>query len=72
VDCDRYHDAWIHFPARWNDPNFNGVLTKGTPILRDKWSLRTAPLTNNETQRALDLTSAISRETGIDRRQFRA
>src|SRR5215475_8103617 len=21
VDCDRYHDNWIHFPARWNDPH---------------------------------------------------
>lgn len=24
VDCDRYRDAWIHFPARWNDANFSG------------------------------------------------
>ena len=30
VECDTYHDAWIHFPARWNEPNFNGVLPKGT------------------------------------------
>jgi len=32
VDCDRYYDTWIHFPARWNDVNFSGVLPKGTPI----------------------------------------
>jgi hypothetical protein len=78
VDCDRYHDAWIHFPARWNDANFNGVLPKGTPIaqcfpiLRDKWVLRTAPLTDEESQRAHDLTHAILRERGVYRRQFRA
>jgi hypothetical protein len=78
VDCDRYHDAWIHFPARWNDPDFRGVLPRGTPIAqcfpikRDRWVTRTAPLTEEETQRALDLTSAISREMGVYRRQYRA
>jgi len=78
VDCDRYHDAWIHFPARWNDANFSGVLPKGTPVAqcfpikREKWALRTVPLTDEETQRALDLTGAISREMGVYRRQYRA
>jgi hypothetical protein len=78
VDCDRYHENWIHFPARWNDPDFSGVLPKGTPVAhcvpvkRGDWALRTAPLTAEETQRAYDLTSAISRETGVYRRQFRA
>jgi hypothetical protein len=28
VDSDRYHDNWIHFPARWHDLNFRGVLPK--------------------------------------------
>ncbi len=32
VDCDRYHDNWIHFPAHWHDLNFSGVLPKGTPV----------------------------------------
>jgi hypothetical protein len=32
VDCDRYHDNWVHFPAHWHDPEFTGVLAKGTPI----------------------------------------
>jgi hypothetical protein len=78
VECDGYHDAWIHFPARWNDPNFTGVLPKGTPIVqcfpikRDNWVARTAPLNEEETQRAHDLTSAILRERGVYRRQFRS
>jgi hypothetical protein len=78
VDCDRYHDNWIHFPARWHDANFSGVLPRGTPIAqclpvkREKWVARTTTFTKEETQRAHDLTTAISREQGIYRRQFRA
>lgn len=78
VDCDRYHDAWVHFPAHWHDEKFSGVLPKGTPVAqcfpikRDDWSLQTAAFTDEETQRTHDLTNAIFRETGVYRRQFRA
>jgi len=78
VDCDRYHDAWIHFPAKWHDMNFSGVLPKGTPIAqcfpvkRDNWTVRTAAFTEQETQRTHDLTNQIDREKGVYRRQFRA
>jgi hypothetical protein len=56
VDCDKYSDNWIHFPARWNDANFSGVLRKGTPIAqcmpikREGWTARVAPLNKEETQ----------------------
>ena len=78
VDCDRYHDNWIQFPAYWHDANFSGVLPKGTPVAqcipvkRDSWQLETATFGKEKTQRVHDLTTAISRETGIYRRQFRA
>jgi hypothetical protein len=78
VDCDNYRDSWIHFPARWNDPDFNGVLPKGTPVAqcvpvkRGSWTLQTLPFTAEDTQRVHDLTGAISRETGFYRRHFRA
>jgi hypothetical protein len=42
------------------------------PIKRDNWVARTAPLNEEETQRAHDLTSAILRERGVYRRQFRS
>src|SRR5262245_2197742 len=64
VDSDRYHDNWIHFPARWHDLNFRGVLPKGTPVAqcvpvkRESWVARTAPFTKEETQRAHDDSSA--------------
>jgi hypothetical protein len=78
VDCDSYHDAWIHFPARWHDTNFSGVLPKGTPVAqcfpvkRESWIARTAAFTEEETQRAYDLANEISREKGVYRRQYRS
>ena len=78
VDCDLYHDAWIHFPAYWHDANFNGVLPKGTPVAqcfpirRDKWTARTAAFTEEETQRVHDTTNAVFGQRGVYRRQFRA
>ena len=78
VDCDRYHDNWIHFPAHWHDASFSGVLPKGTPVAqcmpvkRENWVAHTMPFTAEESQRAHDLTTAIDREPGLYRRQFRA
>ncbi|HEX2818051.1 MAG TPA: hypothetical protein VHN39_16785 [Phenylobacterium sp.] len=78
VDCDRYHDAWINFPAHWRDAQFEGVLPRGTPVAqvfpvkRETWVARTAAFTEAETQRAHDLVNAIGREKGVYRRQFRA
>jgi hypothetical protein len=78
VDCDRYHDNWVHFPAHWHDPEFTGVLAKGTPIAqcvpvrRENWVLRTAAFTPEDAQRTHDLTNAINREPGLYRKQFRA
>lgn len=78
VDCDRYRDAWIHFPARWCDETFSGVLRKGTPIAqcfpirREAWGLQTAALTDVETERTADLLSDMAREKGVYRKRFRA
>ncbi len=77
VDCDLYYDNSIHFPAHWHDANFNGVLPKGTPIAqcmpvkRETWVADALPFTSEETQRTHDLTTAIDREPGVYRRQFR-
>jgi hypothetical protein len=78
VDCDRYHDAWINFPAHWHDMDFNGVLPKGTPVAqcfpvrRETWAVETAAFTDEDAQRAHDVVAAIGREKGVYRRQFRA
>jgi hypothetical protein len=78
VDCDRYRDAWIHFPARWNDEGFCGVLPKGTPVAqcfpirREAWGLRTTTLDEDEAARAEALMSDMAREPGVYRKRFRA
>jgi hypothetical protein len=78
VDCDRYHDAWIHFPARWHDPNFSGVLPKGTPVAqcipvkRERWGMETASLSESDSTRSQAVIADIAREPGVYRRRFRA
>ncbi|MBV9419483.1 MAG: hypothetical protein JO348_06890 [Alphaproteobacteria bacterium] len=78
VDCDRYRDAWIHFPANWHDTNFSGVLPKGTPIAqcfpirREKWALQTQAFDNDDTARTEAVIEAIGRDTGVYRKRFRA
>ena len=32
IDADRFHDGGINFPAVWKDPDFTGVLAKGTAV----------------------------------------
>ena len=78
VDCDRYHENWVHFPAHWHDMNFNGVLPRGTPIAqcipvkREKWTARTMALTREEAKRVHDVSADVLREPGVYRRRFRA
>jgi hypothetical protein len=77
VDCDRYHDSWIHFPAYWHDMDFQGVLAKGTPIAqcfpvkRETWIARTESFSDDGAARVRDLTAEIGREKGVYRRRFR-
>ena len=43
VDADRFHDGGINFPAIWTQPDFSGVLPKGTPVAQVFAVPRTAP-----------------------------
>jgi hypothetical protein len=78
VDCDRYTNTWIHFPAYWHDMSFQGVIPKGTPIAqcipvkRESWIGQTSSLTAEETRQIHELRNAIRRESGLYRRRFRA
>ena len=78
VDCDRYTDSWMAFPAHWHDKNFSGVLPKGTPIAqcvpvkRESWVAEITPYTAEETQRVHELTTELHRDPSIYRRKFRA
>ncbi len=77
VDTDSYNDNLIHFPARWHDDEFNGVLPKGTPIAqcipvkREKWTSQTERLTPEAAVRLNDTAGTIASELGVYRREFR-
>jgi hypothetical protein len=78
VDCDTFNNSPVNFPARWHDPNFNGVLPKGTPVAqclpikRDSWAARCDVLSDEASDELLETRSELLRETGVYRRQYRA
>jgi hypothetical protein len=78
VDSDRYFDNWVHFPARWHDAGFNGVLPKGTPIAqcmpvkRETWASQFATLSDQDNARIKDMKTALSKNTNLYREQYRA
>jgi hypothetical protein len=43
VDADRFHDGGINFPAIWTQPEFSGVVPKGTPVAQCFAVPRAAP-----------------------------
>ena len=43
VDADRFYDGGINFPALWTQPDFSGVLPKGTPVAQCFAVPRAAP-----------------------------
>jgi hypothetical protein len=78
VDCDRFSDVGILFPAQWIDPDFEGTLARGTPVAqcfpvaREALELRCEALTSGQAERyAATATSLLSRP-GLYRKKFRA
>jgi nicotinamidase-related amidase len=77
VDCDAFHDIPINFPAHWHDPDFDGVLPKGTPVAqclpvkRAAWASHFDTFSAEETDRMIRTRSAIGQETDVYRRRFR-
>jgi hypothetical protein len=78
VDCDRYRDGWINFPAAWRDPGFRGVLPRGTPVAqcfpirREAWTVETGVFSESDARRSRELLGEVRRERGVYRRRFRA
>src|SRR5216684_2684345 len=67
VDADLYCEAFVHFPARWRDPEFNGTLAKGTPVAqclpikREIWTNRFETITGQDADRFRELGDTISK-----------
>src|ERR1700751_4541375 len=69
VACDAFHDSQVHFPAYWHDPDFSGVLPRGTPFVqclpvkREGWTAEFATLSADEIKRMNDLQNSLRTET---------
>jgi hypothetical protein len=78
VDADRYGDGLIHFPARWLDAGFEGVLARGTPVAqcvplrREALELAFAPLEGAAATRFAEVKDALAAEPGVYRKRYRA
>jgi hypothetical protein len=78
VDADLYCDAFVHFPARWRDSDFNGTLPKGTPIAqcipmkRETWNERFETITGEAADGLHEIGDAASHARGFYRQRFRA
>jgi hypothetical protein len=78
VDCDTFRDHPVNFPARWHDPDFNGVLPKGTPVAqclpvkRENWNAHFEMLSGETTIRLIKMHNELRRDGNVYRRQFRA
>jgi hypothetical protein len=78
VDCDRFSDVGVLFPAVWTNPDFEGVLPRGTPVAqcfpvaRTMLELRCEALSAAGTQRYDETAAALLSRHGVYRRKFRA
>lgn len=78
VDADHYHHNFLNFPARWRDPEFSGVLAKGTPIAqcvpikRENWNVSCGALVGQAAGELHEMQSVLADERDVYRRRFRA
>ena len=77
VDADRFNEVGINFPALWIDPDFDGVLARGTPIaqccavLREASTLVCEPMTAAHLAGYDALAEKIMSGPGVYRKGYR-
>ncbi len=78
VDCDRFTDGFVHFPALWTNPGFEGVLKKGTPVAqaipvpREALEIVTEVMDDCRLEAHRAVEDGLSGEPGLYRKSFRA
>jgi hypothetical protein len=78
VDADRFHDGAINFPGVWTQPDFSGVLPKGTPVAQCFAVPRAAPMLEFESfdeahsAAYAKTVSEVLSSAGVYRKRFRA
>ncbi len=77
VDADRWRDGFVHFPAIWTDPAFEGRLAAGTPVAqgypvpREALELDFAEMDEADLARHLEVQDALQEDPGLYRRSYR-
>ena len=77
VHADTYEN-FIHFPALWSDPNFSGVLPRGTPVAQcypvplEHVEMELATIDGDAETRFREARSAVRDGAGAFRRHHRA
>ncbi len=78
VSADRFTDAGINFPAIWTQPDFTGLLPKGTPVAqcfpvpRVGLDLVFETLTAQKAEQYTALVKEVLHTPGVYRKRFRA
>jgi hypothetical protein len=78
VDSDRFHDGGINFPAIWTQPDFSGVLPKGTPVAQCFAVPRAAPqlafecFDDGHKEAYTKTVAEVLASPGVYRKRFRA
>jgi hypothetical protein len=78
VDSDRFTNAGINFPAIWTEPDFSGVLARGTPVAQCFAVPRSMPdlvfeeLDEQRQNAYSETVAAVLSTPGIYRKRFRA
>jgi hypothetical protein len=78
VDADLFHDGGINFPAVWTEPDFAGVLKKGTPVAqcfavpRENAHLVFESFDENHQKAYSETVGEVLAKPGVYRKQFRA
>jgi hypothetical protein len=78
VDADRFHDVGINFPAVWNDPAFEGVLPRGTPVAqcypvrREPLALVCEPMSTDDVRGYESVAAKIMAGPGVYRKGYRS
>lgn len=77
VDCDRFRDGLVHFPALWTDPAFEGVLPAGTPVAqaipvkREAVEVVVEAMDDAALARLAEMEEGLGTDPGLYRKQFR-
>jgi hypothetical protein len=77
VDCDRFSDVGVLFPAVWTNREFEGVLPRGTPVAqcfpvaRTNLTLHCEAFSPADAERYEATATALLARPGVYRRRFR-